>query len=643
MGFGAKPQDVYRFIDKLRACHHAHIVFLGENMSNEKNDNKDPAPLSDTEHIGEPPEVIHPSPESSEPPEPEDVATKATEATEESATDETEMNATEQADQPVSEAVAEQTEGDGQEEQGEAETTAVVVATETAVTPMPETTKKPYKTTVVLIGLFLVGIFVFALIAYFSGMFNPIVGPPPPPNGQDTSPPRVIYTGEFTEVVPFAHDEVLYLGQGQFLLLNLTNDAVWAKYNWSIVDTTGNVIVPFDKFPPIDGSMRGSFLTHDGNFFFRQAVEEGDFVALDRSGEILATLSGHDWVTYISPTRFLVRLEEFLPREETGASTRHVRWGVLDENNEFVIPFGMYDEVREANRLGFFVRNGYYMSVVDFDGATLLQLPAHYRLWSISDTRFNLTNTRYPLARRGIIDLNGEILVPRGAYYLIHDRHDGTSFASAGGRWYFLDVDGTRLFSFGRQNRVNDFGNRFLATGPDGTSIFSNDGRQIFAPGAFSGLSPAHENYFIVSAGGGFGIIDDTGRFVLPYGQFDEIYHLFTIPADRNFVRRGRYWGVVDSHGNEIIPVVHLNQIRTMHIFGQFDVPTDPAFLVRGENDFAVIDLNGETMIPSGEFENIYGLHGGMAIVRYGGRVGVVEIEKTMYPSPNRRLLCQSP
>ena len=484
--------------------------------------------------------------------------------------------------------------------------------------------KKPYKPPPWLLGCFLIAaIATFILLGPFRSLFisdntiNTIDTPPP------AQPPAVTYTGEFIQVIPFAFDEILYLGGEQFLVLAQVTHSPWASYNWGIIDVQGNEIVPFGSFEPIDGSILGSFLTHDGNYFFRQG---NDFVALDRDGEILAAISGHQWVTYVTYNRFLVRHEQVA----LGEANPSVSWGVLDQQGEFVIPLGMYDEVREANRLGFFVRNGDYMSVVDFDGAVLLEMPAHYRLWSINGTRVNLTNTRYPLARRGIIDVSGEIIVPRDMYYIIHDREDGTSFASLNGVWHFLDIDGTRLFSFGSQNRVNDFGNRFLASGSNGTSVWTSDGRRIFAPGRFSGISPAHHNLFIVSDSSGVGIIDDTGSFVLPQGEFDEIYHLFTIPADRNFVRRGRYWGVVDSQGNEIVPVRQLNQIRTMQFFGQFDVPADPAFLVRGTSttDFTVFDINGEIMIPSGEFEDIFGLHGGMAIVRYDGRVGVVEVER---------------
>ena len=484
--------------------------------------------------------------------------------------------------------------------------------------------KKPYKPHPGLLGCFLIAVIAtFVLLGPFRGLFTSDNNTDSMNNPPSNQPPAVVYTGEFIQIIPFAFDEILYLGEEQFLVLIQVPHSPWARYNWGIMNVQGDEIVPFSQFEPIDGSTLGSFLTHDGNYFFRQG---DDFVALDRNGEVLAVISGHQWVTYVTYNRFLVRHEQ----ATTGEGSRSVRWGVLNQQGEFVIPLGMYDEVREANRLGFFVRNGDYMSVVDFDGAVLLEMPAHYRLWSINGTRFNLTNTRYPLARRGIIDVSGEIIVPRDMYYIIHDREDGTSFASLNGVWHFLDVDGTRLFSFGSQNRVNDFGNRFLASGPNGTSIWSSDGRRIFAPGAFSGISPAHHNLFIVSDSGGVGIIDDTGSFVLPQGEFDEIYHLFTIPADRNFVRRGRYWGVIDSRGNEIVPVRQLNQIRTMHFFGQFDVPVDPAFLVRGTGltDFTVFDINGEIMIPLGEFEDIFGLHGGMTIVRYGGRVGVVEVER---------------
>jgi len=174
------------------------------------------------------------------------------------------------------------------------------------------------------------------------------------------------------EVISFGrYEEIGYIGEGRFL----TSRGHWPNISWGIQNYRGEEIIPFGRYNWPDTG----FTTTDGNFL----VQDGrTFLVLDAEGNELLTIGGYDWVRYVSMDRFVV--------------SRNGQSALIDAENNYIIPMGAF---------------GFGSISPSFDGLWLT-------IWDGNSV--------------GILDINGNEIVPFGSFDNAHPISNGRFFVSRG-------------------------------------------------------------------------------------------------------------------------------------------------------------------------------------------------------------------
>lgn len=256
----------------------------------------------------------------------------------------------------------------------------------------------------------------------------------------------------------------------------------------------------------------------------------------------------------------------------------------------------------------------------------------------------------------GLIDSTGREVVP-----CIYDRvgfpKEGRIIVVRGNRAGYCDMQGREVIPLQYFN-VDSFREGCAAVLVEVDSLtrmctfIDTNGRQLFPP-IFENLEAFHNGYALVQRYQRWGIIDHTGREVLPvmYEQmtslfdttlffagdssglalFDGNFKPITQPvynwsggiADgRILVRRGRRFGFLDRQGREVIPCQYDNARSFSH--GRAAVQIGAKHGIIDTNGHIILPIDYDDRTPKGEK---YAYHDGLALVEKDGRLGYVDLD----------------
>jgi hypothetical protein len=290
-------------------------------------------------------------------------------------------------------------------------------------------------------------------------------------------------------------------------------------------------------------------------------------------------------------------------------------FGVIDKSGEFLIPLGQSRIWRRTD--------GFFDS--EKDGLTALinmygEVVVPHKFERISDFHEGLAAVHLN-GEIGFIDKTGELVIPMQAGILgtWNDDWRWRSRWSQSGNFYEgFAVISTRNWSASSWADGNELGlidregNLILPFEFDIIRTFSEG---LAAVGIGTVTDPDEYGYdgHLSHA---FGVIDTSGNFVIPMGEFDSVGSFVNGVAHAH---RDGQAGLIDRYGNAIIPF----EYRHLEI-------SDCGLVVAlrdGEN--GLYDIYGNVIIPLGEFDSIslWRMENGMITVRKNDMAGMIDRE----------------
>lgn len=357
------------------------------------------------------------------------------------------------------------------------------------------------------------------------------------------------------------------------------------------------------------------------------------------------SLGRYDEISYIGGGRFLVMR----------GAWPNTRWGVEDVRGNELIAFGRFDMPGDeflTHDGNFIVRDGRTFFILDSTGEEIASFDRYDWVSYVTSNRFIVSTGSGGNVRAGVVDSQGNEIIPLGRYTNIS--------ASQNGRWYIvwdgnrvgaLNERGDEIISLGRYNSIQAVpGDRFIVTTGSWPNmrpaVLNSAGNEIISLGRYDEIWPAGDAHFIVREGGSWGVLNAAGNETIPF-RYDSIH----LVGNNNFiVQDGERWGVLDSRGDEIISLGRYDEISYAR---------DGRFLVRsgGVRDawlqwegarWGVLDSRGNEIVPLGRYDEIRPVPGERFIVRSGGtmnrntwewegaRWGVIDARGSEIISPGR-------
>ena len=255
--------------------------------------------------------------------------------------------------------------------------------------------------------------------------------------------------------------------------------------------------------------------------------------------------------------------------------------------------------------------------------------------------------------KNGIVNSNGEIIIPFKYSYLSDLDEDGVCMASTNG-WetdYFIMIgeDGTvfspdqfilwdyfdkesglqraqiRFDKCGIVNRKGEivipFEYKYIFDIKDGCVVAEKNNKfgiidmanNVLVPFVYNSLNQYDNGIFVAKKRKYYGLINKNGEIIAPF-KFNEIYEFRNGLA---VVQKGEKWGIIDENGNNIIP------FKYDDIWSFYD--RDKARATK-DGKYGWIDKKGDTVIPF-EYEPISGFLNDLCLARKNGKLGYISFD----------------
>ncbi|WP_081670957.1 WG repeat-containing protein [Sporocytophaga myxococcoides] len=255
--------------------------------------------------------------------------------------------------------------------------------------------------------------------------------------------------------------------------------------------------------------------------------------------------------------------------------------GVIDENGKVVAPL-KYDSIARISKAVFACNLGGYFDFYNAGGIRL-------NVEKLSDFKIegNLVSGTNIEAEQGVFDLNGKLLLP------FQQKHINIKESGIEGKkypvWEIME-DGKVLFTI-RADSLQAFQlgfNRFFRN--EYVGILK--GKEVIAPPVYADIQILEPRYFIVKREKLFGLIDSSGKVILP-AIFDSIEKTKYASLLKLYSKDGE--SVFNKDSKQVI----FRNEKAIHVLDSI------SFAVKNKNDkWGVVDLNGYTIIPF-EYDSI--------------------------------------
>ncbi|MCL1863251.1 MAG: zinc ribbon domain-containing protein [Defluviitaleaceae bacterium] len=207
-----------------------------------------------------------------------------------------------------------------------------------------------------------------------------------------------------------------------------------------------------------------------------------------------------------------------------------------------------------------------------------------------------------------------------GRYDEIHYISGGRFYVSRGDRWGVLDIRGNEIVPFGRFDLLLDitYDGDFIVNSGRTFYVISRNSTIYFDRYDSVQFATPQGNRFIVTSGTRHGVIDTRGNEIIPLGTYSNII----AAHDGRFfiVTEGNRMGILNTRGSEVVSLGRYDDIR--------QAPNDRFIATTGEwgnMRWAVIDSRGNEIIPLGRFEEIVSAGTNTFIARDGENWGVLD------------------
>jgi len=335
-------------------------------------------------------------------------------------------------------------------------------------------------------------------------------------------------------------------------LIRVGRDAEWGVNDWGLMDTNGNMVVPF-QYHEIGsfyegyavvmtiGGARGD--TYISNSSFRWGV-------IDTEGNTVIPLGRHGF-RYSSEG-----LISFKP-DQVAFVLPGGTWGYMDKNANIIIP-AEYDNtfpfreglaaVVQDNRMGFIDKIGNVVIPFEYNGSSYSMAPRIELRNEQLDTGFReglavVSYGVWPNTGTGVIDRNNNIVVPFGEYDLIYNFQDGFAAVRNSGRWGFVNSNGELAIPLEQYAFVRSFSDGLAAVRRDwdkaGMGFIDKSGN-VAIPFMFDHVEPFNEGFAAV-----WNSDSSDGRFP---GRDNRTF-------DYAFIDNPGKWGFIDTSGNVVLPI----------------------------------------------------------------------------------------
>ena len=290
--------------------------------------------------------------------------------------------------------------------------------------------------------------------------------------------------------------------------------------------------------------------------------------APETENEAVPTPGGATYTMTVEPMYDSVLVSHFgIAVQERG------NWGVVDVNGRELFPFGRYERIGAAGDGLFIVQDG---------------------------------------GEVGVVDQNDREVIPLGRYDDIFGGIDGRFSVQLEEQLAVIDVDGREIiaFRFGRYRHIRPMWNDlfFVIAEDFGLSVIDRTGREIISLGGYASvrIQPSEDNFFVVSnSDDEWSVVDVHGRGIIPFGKYGRIAGV----SDGRFVVGPSAPPRPEEPEPPLEPPPPLQPGEPRPSPTPRPTPPPPP-----PEEWRVVDIDGNEIIPFGRYANILLTEGGAAV-----------------------------
>jgi hypothetical protein len=192
--------------------------------------------------------------------------------------------------------------------------------------------------------------------------------------------------------------------------------------------------------------------------------------------------------------------------------------------------------------------------MVDTNGT--IRLPARYtKIEKINDSLFVVTGMD---GNSGLVNNKGKIILPAvydysGSGLLIFDKYpaDVLKFSKFPEQYLYSISKGKLLFNGNSTSEADDYSKIVIVHDHKKYGLGTVDGEWILQPSYDAIIDPGKPGYYIVSSGGKYGLIDSTGKMILPLMYNSITAHTYSNQPVKLYYEIGldSKYGIADSMG----------------------------------------------------------------------------------------------
>ena len=304
------------------------------------------------------------------------------------------------------------------------------------------------------------------------------------------------------------------------------------------------------------------------------------------------------------------------------------KYGLINkEGDEVIVPFGKYDFIAGfSDGVSVVVDSNRKYGVIDDEGLEII--PPTDKYTRIGNFTGGMAGVWDNNGRRGVIDKTGKTVAAFGKYDGVRMFSSGVAIVISKDEYGVIDNTGDEIVPLGKYYYYGDFseGAATVYDSEGNCGIIDSAGNEIVPLGKYTSVRNFSDGAAIVVEGGDvdkYGVVDIHGdELIPPTDKYDYISN-FSDDAATVSTRGsgGRMLGVIDKTGGELIaPAAVYNEI------GYFYDGT--ARVWDGDGRVGIIDKTGREIIPFGMYAGMSDFIGGAALVtdEEGKHYGIIDI-----------------
>ena len=395
--------------------------------------------------------------------------------------------------------------------------------------------------------------------------------------------------------------------------------AVVGENGWGFIDTTGNVVLPFGRYDRVEkfsDGLAAVWLNGKGWGF------------IDKTGKEVVPCKYH----------YVNSFDQGLAAVELNG-----KWGFIDTTGKEVVPCN-YDGVGdfseglaavqgESGKGGFIDTTGKEVIPCQYN-AILAAFKDGRAVVEASTGQIKNGHTVYAW---GVIDTQGNVVVPFGKYDKVYNFSDGLAAMCVGSwpdeKWGRIDKTGQEVVPLGKYYKIEQFSDGLAAVQDENYKwgFIDTTGKEV-VPCKYSSkpfIYPAfHEGFAAVYGSNGcWGFIDKTGKEVVPctleYYEVENFSEGLAAVSAFDADDQANKGGFVDKTGKEVVPPKY-DSVRDF---------SDGLAAVKTSNGWGYIDLQGNEVIPCQYGETLQ-LSNGLVAFKLDGKWGILRVEGLPTPTP---------